>query len=474
MNRISFLVAGSLTWLSLIATAAAAEPAASPENLVNPGDPAVTGTFIEPYRNAWEYSKHSPSGEVQVLGRWIDQVIIEGEPGQEQVTRWQRFPSPAGPRILVNRFRRADLSPLSFEVRADEGQVLQRVDFEPGQLRIRQFGQEQPIERPLIEPVFDWYLYGLLIASFPLEQGYSATFPVLSPTLEPMMRQLEVTGRETMPGPDGSPWPAWRVETDEGLTFWISDNAPYILHLTKKLEDGSRTVWRLDTDSDHSNFLELRVYKTKENQRDPFLDYFEEHYLESQEGTGLFIWGQFRDLDVAQNAVWLRGYRSMEERQVGLLKFYTGAHWTETSQPVREMLAERATHVYFLEPVWSGDGFDEAERVASDEPGGIVVAQVFLAAGELSRLAWSLEQDVIPSFVEHGATSLGLFQSSEEVNNFPALPFIEDKKVVAWFASFASRDEFEAARRKVVEMAPPFETFVLEPGKRSRLRHRGE
>ena len=64
----------------------------------------------------------------------------------------------------------------------------------------------------------------------------------------------------------------------------------------------------------HSSYLELRIYKSLEGQRDRFLSYFEEHYLESQEATGMRIWGQFHDLGTPSQFVWLRGYRDMESR----------------------------------------------------------------------------------------------------------------------------------------------------------------
>ena len=91
-----------------------------------------------------------------------------------------------------------------------------------------------------------------------------------------------------------------------------------------------------------SNFLELRIYTTKPEARDRFLDFFEEHYLESQEVLGMRIWGQFRDLETPTHFVWLRGYRSMEERKEGLMAFYTSPMWQETGVEVGQMLAAQA------------------------------------------------------------------------------------------------------------------------------------
>ena len=73
-------------------------------------------------------------------------------------------------------------------------------------------------------------------------------------------------------------------------------------------------------DSSYSNFLELRIYPVHEDKRDRFLEFFEEHFLESQGVLGMRIWGQFRDLETPGNFVWLRGYRKMEERAAGLIE----------------------------------------------------------------------------------------------------------------------------------------------------------
>ena len=244
------------------------------------------------------------------------------------------------------------------------------------------------------------------------------------------------------------------------------------------------------------NFVELRVYTTEPTKRDRFLEYFEEHYLESQEVLGMRIWGQFRDLDDPSHFVWIRGFTSMEERLDGLKTFYTSPMWRETGQEVGAMLAARG-RVRLLEPVSKAWRFDpEWGRVpllaeAGDRELGVVGALEFGAeqpidvsskdaeddrGDGLASVAQSVEAAWHPTLEASGGASLGLFRTSRAENDFPALPVTELDDVVMWFVSFASREElaaFVVRRRFGSPHLEPRRVWVLEPGERSRLWHRG-
>ncbi len=229
---------------------------------------------------------------------------------------------------------------------------------------------------------------------------------------------------------------------------------------------------------DYSSFVELRIYPVTNQER--FLDYFEEHYLESQEVLGMRIWGQFRDLESPHRFVWLRGYRTMEERLSGLRHFYTSPLWVETGPEAVSMLTERASHIHFLEPVEAGDGFAAhwsrpvlASEAPDKESRGVLAAYVFSADDGLPELVRTIRSTTLTRLSEHGGVPVGLFRSSDEANNFPILPFIEDERVLVLFVSFASRADSAAAGDLVGDL-PLLEAFVLSPGERSRLRHRAE
>ena len=112
--------------------------------VVRPEDSVVNGSSIVPYTSAWRYSTITASGEKKLLGQWTDELSIVEVEGEEQILRRQTFPSKAGRRTLINRARRADLFPRSYEVTTIDGQVLQRVDFEPKRLVLTATGQGDP------------------------------------------------------------------------------------------------------------------------------------------------------------------------------------------------------------------------------------------------------------------------------------------------------------------------------------------
>ncbi len=228
---------------------------------------------------------------------------------------------------------------------------------------------------------------------------------------------------------------------------------------------------------DYSNLVELRIYPIHDGKQSRFLEFFEEHYLESQEVVGMRIWGQFRDLESENQVVWLRGYRNMGERLAGLRQFYTSPVWGETGQEAVSMLSARATHVHFLEPISKEEGFAPSHHRAllaseADTASGVVVAEVFATDGDLRELAERVRTSVATPFEAVGGTTLGLFASSDQENNFPILPYIQDERVVVLFTSFEDRARYESARAAASSAPERLETLVLKPGRRSRLAHR--
>ncbi len=452
-----------------------AKPVSAQDSVVRPGDGVVSGSHLEPYESAWDYSHQNAEGVIEEIGTWTDrlEVVVEGD--ERRLVRTQRFPGASAYQVLTNVVNQEDLAPRSFTIANDAGIPLQKVEFTSSGLEVNMAGQPSSIHLPLQGPVFDWFLYGILAAGFPLAEGYEARFASINGQLQPTERTIRVVGREAIRDQAGNAQPCWVVEMGEGLTFWIGEEAPYLLQVRKDLGDDTWNQWDLVREAPESalsNFVELRVYQIVPGQQENFLGHFDGNYVESQEELGMRIWGQFRDVE-ASNFVWLRGYSDLEARPDALVSFYTGPVWQSTGDKVREMMAARAEHVHFLEPLSPGSGFSDAlVRDEAQMDRGVVVAQLFHRPDDVAGFEAALSEGMIPAFEREGAHSIGLFASSDQPNNFPALPYLEDEPVIAWFATYADRAAYEQAVGNVESSVEPFETFVLDPSARSRIYHR--
>lgn len=227
-------------------------------------------------------------------------------------------------------------------------------------------------------------------------------------------------------------------------------------------------------ESSFSNYIELRTYVLHPGKQDAALNHFETHYLESQEQYGMRIWGQFKDLGNDRHFVWVRGFESMDNRASALLGFYTSELWQTTSQPILDMMAERATNVHFMEAVDQQSHFPAiAERQNMPVSHmGILAVQLYAAGSHPEEVISTIKENLIPSTRPSGGFSLGLFRTSKETNNFPALKIIEDADVIAWFTSFPAEKDFQVFQSHDKSGLKPFRVIVLEPGKHSRLFHR--
>jgi len=81
-----------------------------------------------------------------------------------------------------------------------------------------------------------------------------------------------------------------------------------------------------------SAVVELRRYTLRPGQRDTLVELFDDNFVESQEAVGIDLIGQFRELDDPDVFIWIRGFRSMEERAHGLADFYDEEIETEVGR----------------------------------------------------------------------------------------------------------------------------------------------
>lgn len=181
--------------------------------------------------------------------------------------------------------------------------------------------------------------------------------------------------------------------------------------------------------------VELRQYTLVPGQREVLIELFEREFVESQEALGMRILGTFRDLDRDDRFVWLRGFEDMDTRLQGLTEFYGGPVWAEHG-PLANTTMLEFDDVMLLHTVT--DMMLPAERTWSAKSPGLVISVH--------------ERSSLP----HLDPGLGLLETYEAVNTYPALPVREDVDV----AVRIGRD---------VPPFPALQVLRLEPTARSLL-----
>jgi hypothetical protein len=226
---------------------------------VLPGDPAVDGSFIQPYLNKWKLVGRGSDGSVVEMGTWTDSARIDTLDGREVILRRQTWIHDRGAEGYYNVVDHRTLAPILSQY-TNAGGLYRRLEFSrdgksvlyqhnpmpvgegvsPG----RGFRMSDPMEQGEIKldrPYFDFNtgMFGLLIAGFPLKPGYSARFPVFrsyDPKAQPAWVDFEVKGKETVPAGPGKSVEAWLVvanspDTEEVMTFDLVKEPPYIIRL---------------------------------------------------------------------------------------------------------------------------------------------------------------------------------------------------------------------------------------------------
>jgi quinol monooxygenase YgiN len=235
--------------------------------------------------------------------------------------------------------------------------------------------------------------------------------------------------------------------------------------------------------------IELRQYTLHAGQRDTLIDLFEQHFIESQEQTGLRVIGQFHDLDKPDRFVWLRSFRDMPARKAALESFYGGPVWKARREAANATMID-SDNVLLLRPAYAQSGFDLAglQRPALDAAAGsagLVVATIYyLHEPATPALLKLLRTRLEPQLRADGVRVLASFVTEAAANTFPALPVRLDEPVLVVFSAFDDEQAFardaaaraaSAAWREIDKRLQPYlkqpaEVLRLAATRRSLLR----
>ena len=229
--------------------------------MLEPGAPGVDASAIPEYTNRFDVVEARPDGTERVLGTWDDRVEIVQRAGRSVLRRIQKSKTTNGSSGHLDEVDLKTLQPLRARYESD-GVVVSDSTWEGRRLTSRDV--TTPAGLPATEriavsltvefprPVFDWHLWGVLLSSFPLTDGYEAAFlaHTTSDAESPLLRRLtlKVMGRETIDLGRRGHVECYVVQVDAGTpwTFWISRTRRPVPVVQLKIDtpDGISRWWR--------------------------------------------------------------------------------------------------------------------------------------------------------------------------------------------------------------------------------------
>ncbi|HEX3353332.1 MAG TPA: hypothetical protein VHS34_10955 [Terriglobales bacterium] len=231
-----------------------AQVAGSTPAKIHLGDPAVDGSFLKPYKNAWKVVYAFPGKEPFLVGVWTDEVTAVQVEGRRLLKRAQ-MADYAKYNIVTtyaNLFDPRTMSPVAMDFkRSDSGEWAHR-DFDGATVKYRRGESADPAKTQagqldMHEPIFDYNggMFGVLLAALPLKEGLKATFPALSEDRDELDWITVTVGKQELvdAGP-GKQVLAWPVDTEGNYAnqshsiFWVTKEPPYVIKLVTTIPTG--------------------------------------------------------------------------------------------------------------------------------------------------------------------------------------------------------------------------------------------
>lgn len=215
--------------------------------------------------------------------------------------------------------------------------------------------------------------------------------------------------------------------------------------------------------------IELRNYLLKPGMRQRFTDYFEDHFIESQEVLRGYVFGQFRIQGDDDKFFWIRGFEDMQTRLDFLRAFYEqGQVWKEFGRGANEMMLD-SDNVYLLRPL--RESFDPYEFPRQR---GIIAIEFYFAKPNQREQLTDLFRANYASFLKSKPT---FWISEMTANDFPRLPVLQDQNLLVSITSYADESEFQtqlrqsaASKESMRRLIANESSLILYPTPNSRVR----
>lgn len=266
MSRRSRKIAGAaaLAAVLLAQTASAQQTGDTTASAVRPGDGTVDGRGIRPHTHRWLITYFTPDGRPvpggpKRVATWYDTVRIITLAGHAALHRKQVLlaAGDAPLEVIDSWAEPRSLAPIRTVSQNADGTTSLReyrgahvTGYDPDSAAP---GGRKSIDTTLAVAPFDFFggMYDLLLAGFPLRDGYRARFPADlggargGASLEWVT--IAVASRDTIDTGTAQPVPAWHVVTGPTsvgrFEFWIGPDPRYMVRMWYIGPRGGKQVW---------------------------------------------------------------------------------------------------------------------------------------------------------------------------------------------------------------------------------------
>ncbi|WP_340075904.1 hypothetical protein [Leptobacterium sp. I13] len=218
---------------------------------ITPHDHILWGDHLRPYSNKWKVYIVDKDGNETFQRVWTDYMQAIELNGKTYMSRTQELYSPEMElqEIWTNLFEREAMHPLkSAQLRMNGSHTYISFNENEVATSIKQPNEEAVSKTHTFDQaLYDWSLYGILLSGAPMKKGWTAAVPVYTPQSpeETYWLEMEVVDREKVTTDNGKQMNTWKVLTNTGLIFWLSEKAPYVIQLELQLQNDSKMVWRM-------------------------------------------------------------------------------------------------------------------------------------------------------------------------------------------------------------------------------------
>lgn len=210
----------------------------------------INGKHLKPYSNKWKMYSVDGEGKETLVTIWTDYAQLIELDGKTYVSRIQELYNPdmSLRELWTNLFEHETLLPY----RASQFKT-------SGDYTYTEFGTDKTTHSTKTasqEAVkvdysaagnYDWSMYGVLLSGLPFKKGEAYHIPVFSQQSKEGKGTIVATvvGQETVRDDNQKNHGTWKVNTNVGLTFWVTKKAPYVIQLSYPTQNGGKMIWRM-------------------------------------------------------------------------------------------------------------------------------------------------------------------------------------------------------------------------------------